>query len=183
MREKSMVFWVGAILFCLGFTDLFETVWMIDTTTYPPSQEAFIKGVIPTIVRSIILIAIGIVMLVLEHRKASIDQKESETPDKMRTLSVFAFASLYFSFYLMPFVSELSKTEEGRWYLEMLQEEPLRAMLIAAVRVGRDPLLTATILHMGFYALLWGFLTGLAFIWLREKRKILLRFIRLALLQ
>ena len=47
LKEKTMVFWTGVILFCLAFIALFEMLWMITVVMYPTNRLEFTKGLVP----------------------------------------------------------------------------------------------------------------------------------------
>lgn len=61
--SRTMVFWVGLILFSLASVVLFEIVWMAAVVMQPPLQPDFLKGVVPLIVGGIVFMAIGIFMM------------------------------------------------------------------------------------------------------------------------
>ena len=63
LKERSMVFWAGVILFCLAFTALFQIVWMVTVVMYPANRAEFTKGLVPLIVGSIIFMVVGIAMI------------------------------------------------------------------------------------------------------------------------
>ena len=64
-KQKSMVFWVGLILFCLAALLLFEIVWMTAVVMYPANviRTQFLKGLVPLIVGGIVFMVIGTYMM------------------------------------------------------------------------------------------------------------------------
>jgi len=78
MKERTMVFSVGLILFCLAASFLFEIVWLLGVTMYIRTGElAWLFHVPPTlavqflprIVGSILFLVIGMVMMRSGRRK------------------------------------------------------------------------------------------------------------------
>ena len=59
-KQRTMVFWVGLILFCLALVELFGIAWMV--FWFPPPSE-YLKGLVPPIVAGVIFTAIGIYMM------------------------------------------------------------------------------------------------------------------------
>lgn len=68
LKERSMVFWAGVILFCLAFIALFQIVWMVTVVMYPANRAEFTKGLVPLIVGSIIFMVVGIAMMKSGHK-------------------------------------------------------------------------------------------------------------------
>jgi len=68
MKERTMVFWVGLILFCLASWNLFQIVWMT-TVVMAPVHPEFVKGLVPGIVGGVVFMVIGIVMMRSGRRK------------------------------------------------------------------------------------------------------------------
>ena len=62
MRERTMVFWVGLILFALALVELFGIVWMM-IVARPPHDFIIKSPLIPLIIGGIIFMVIGIVMM------------------------------------------------------------------------------------------------------------------------
>ena len=57
---RTIVFWVGLILFCLATIELFEIVWM--TAVFMPPHH-ILKGLVPLIVGGIVFLLIGAYMM------------------------------------------------------------------------------------------------------------------------
>jgi len=68
MKERTMVFWVGLILFSLASLLLFEIVWMLAVVMAPVHPD-FALGFVPRIVGSVVFVVIGIVMMRSGRRK------------------------------------------------------------------------------------------------------------------
>lgn len=68
-KEKTMVFWVGLILFSLALIELFEIVWMVTVVMYPANRIEFLKGLVPLIVGGIVFMIIGAYMMRSEAKK------------------------------------------------------------------------------------------------------------------
>ena len=60
MKERTIVFWVGLILFALALVELFGIAWMM--IWFPPSSE-FMKGLVPPIVAGVVFTVIGVWMM------------------------------------------------------------------------------------------------------------------------
>jgi len=61
--EKSMVFWVGLIIFSMASVVLFGVLWMVAVVMHPASRFEFLKGLVPLIVGGIVFVIIGICMM------------------------------------------------------------------------------------------------------------------------
>ena len=71
MKERSIVFWVGLILFCLALVELFGIAWMTSMIIGPLTREhwvRYVKGLVPLIVAGIVFLVIGIAMMKSEYR-------------------------------------------------------------------------------------------------------------------
>ena len=73
-KQRTMVFWVGLIVFCLASVVLFEIVWMTTVVMHPPLQPDFLRGVVPLIAGCIVFMIIGAYMMRSEGKQ------EEETP-------------------------------------------------------------------------------------------------------
>lgn len=89
----------------------------------------------------------------------------------LRVLRISVFSVIYLVIFCQPFVQLLARTEEGMWYLEMFMQNPFWGLLVAVVEIGRSPVLAFTFSQMGLFALLLGFVTDWAVIWLMEKMR------------
>ena len=74
MKERTMVFWMGLILFCLAASVLFEIVWMLAVVMAPVHPD-FALGFVPRIVGGIVFVVIGVVMMRSGRRKG--ERKDS----------------------------------------------------------------------------------------------------------
>jgi len=71
MKERTMVFWIGLILYALALVELFGVAW-VTIFMGPPryTYEYIIKSpVIPLIVGGVVFLVIGIVMMRSGRRK------------------------------------------------------------------------------------------------------------------
>jgi len=50
MKERTMVFWFGLILFGLALTELFGITWVVVVVMYPANRIEFLKGAVPLMV-------------------------------------------------------------------------------------------------------------------------------------
>ncbi len=87
----------------------------------------------------------------------------------IRIVRTMAIAAIFFLFFGSRFIDLFIATEEGRGYLEMVLQEPLRAFLIAAIEISRDPSLMAMFLQFGIYCLFGGFIIDYLLNWVIEK--------------
>jgi len=76
MKERTMVFWIGLILFALALVELFGIAWMMLTwmiivLPYPPSNYFVRTPLVPLIVAGIVFLVIGIVMMRSGRRKGN----------------------------------------------------------------------------------------------------------------
>lgn len=76
----------------------------------------------------------------------------------VRALRTIAIAGIFFLMFCSRFIGLFMATEEGRGYLEIILQEPLRAFLIAAVEIGGNLALIVTFLQFGVYSLIAGFI-------------------------
>ena len=68
MKERTMVFWVGLILFSLAAVGLFEIVWVL-YLMYPANRMRFLEGLVPLIVSGVVFLFIGTYMMTSGERK------------------------------------------------------------------------------------------------------------------
>ena len=68
-KEKTMIFWVGLILFCLAAVELFGIVWMMAVVMRPPFHIDFLKGLVPLIVGGIVFLLVGAYMMKSERKR------------------------------------------------------------------------------------------------------------------
>ena len=61
--EKTIIFWIGLILFALASVALFGIVWMVAIVMYPANRMEFFKGLVPFIVGGVVFILIGLYMM------------------------------------------------------------------------------------------------------------------------
>jgi len=69
--KKSMVFWVGLILFSMASMVLFGVLWMVAVVMHPASRLEFLKGLVPLIVGGVVFVFIGICMMRSEMEKTT----------------------------------------------------------------------------------------------------------------
>ena len=77
----------------------------------------------------------------------------------IRIARTIIFTTIYFLMYCSAFIPLFMATEEGRYYLEVLLQEPFRAFLKAVIEISENPVLILTFLQMGFFAFILGFVT------------------------
>jgi len=68
-KQRTMVFWVGLILFSLASVELFGIVWMVAVVMYPANRIEFLKGLVPLIVGGIVFMFIGAYMMRSEGKR------------------------------------------------------------------------------------------------------------------
>lgn len=66
---RTMVFWVGLILFSLASVELFGILWMVAVVMRPPHHIEFLKGLVPLIVGGIVFLFIGAYMMRSEGKR------------------------------------------------------------------------------------------------------------------
>lgn len=76
----------------------------------------------------------------------------------IRVVRTIAIAAIFFLLFCSRFIDLFMATEEGRGYLEIILQEPVRALLIAAIEISSNPSLMATFLQFGIYCLFGGFI-------------------------
>jgi len=63
-KQRTMVFWVGLILFCLASVLLFGIVWMAAVVMQPMHYYMdFWRGVVPFIVGGVVFLFLGVYMM------------------------------------------------------------------------------------------------------------------------
>ena len=90
----------------------------------------------------------------------------------IRIARTIIFTIIYFLLYCSAFIPLFMATEEGRYYIEILLQEPFRAFLKAVLEISQNPLLILMFLQMGFFAFILGFACDFILTRLIEKAKL-----------
>ena len=93
----------------------------------------------------------------------------------IRIARTIIFTMVYLLSYCSAFIPLFMATDEGRYYLEILLQEPFRAFLKAVIEISQNPLLILMFLQMGFFAFVLGFVADFILTRLIDKLKISVR--------
>ncbi|MCW4019875.1 MAG: hypothetical protein NWF14_01410 [Candidatus Bathyarchaeota archaeon] len=83
----------------------------------------------------------------------------------IRVVRTIAIAAIFFLLFCSRFIDLFMATEEGRGYLEMILQEPVKAFLVAAIEISGNLALIVTFLRLGVYSLIAGFFIDFLLNW------------------